>query len=70
MESLATELLHELKRSTQRWFAIALAELVILIAVLLAFLWYISLPVEETITTDQVIEEVSGSDCSQTVTIN
>ena len=49
-ESLATELLHEVKMSAKRWFIIALIELVIIFGMVGMFIWYISLPVEvETI---------------------
>lgn len=46
-ETLATELLHELKTSAKRWFIIAIVELIIICGITGAFLWYISLPVEE-----------------------
>ena len=46
-ETLATELLHELKMSAKRWFIIAIVELIIICGITGAFLWYISLPVEE-----------------------
>lgn len=52
-ETLAMELLHELKRSAKRWFIIAIIELVILVGVILSFMWYISLPVEEQYSIDQ-----------------
>lgn len=49
-ESLATELLHEVKMSAKRWFVIALIELIIIFGMIGMFIWYISLPVEvETI---------------------
>ena len=46
-KTLATELLHELKASSKRWFIIAVIELVIIVTIIGAFLWYISLPVDE-----------------------
>ena len=46
-ETLATELLHELKMSAKRWFIIAIVELIIICGITGAFLWYISLPLEE-----------------------
>lgn len=46
-QPLATELIRELRASNRRWFIIAIIELVIIIAVVLGFLWYISLPIDE-----------------------
>ena len=46
-ETLATEMLREIKASSQRWFRIALIELLIILIMSLAFIWYISLPVDE-----------------------
>ena len=46
-ESLATELIRELRAQSRRWFITALVELGIIIAVVLAFLWYLTLPVDE-----------------------
>ena len=46
-ETLATELLHELKESAKRWF-IAFCIMIALEATTIAgFMWYISLPVED-----------------------
>lgn len=52
-ESLATELLKELKASAKRWF-IAFCIMVFLeLATIAGFMWYITLPVaEEQITVD------------------
>lgn len=55
-EKLATELLHELKASATRWFYAFIIVLVLWFATIAGFLWYISLPVEET-----VIENESGN---------
>jgi len=46
-ESLATELLHELKQSSKRWFVAFLVVLVLWFATIGVFIWYISLPIEE-----------------------
>ena len=46
-QTLATELLMELKNSARRWFIAFLAMCVIECATVAGFLWYISLPVEE-----------------------
>lgn len=46
-ESLATELLHELKTSAKRWFIAFLVMVGLEIATVTGFMWYISLPTEE-----------------------
>ena len=52
-ESLATELLHELKLSAKRWFIAFCVMVGVEVATIAGFLWYISLPAEEyTITQD------------------
>lgn len=62
-ETLASELLKELKATSKRWF-IAFCIMVILeIATICGFLWYISLPVEETETTiSQDAQDLDNSD--------
>lgn len=63
-ETLATEILHELKASSKRWFIVAIIELFIICGITGAFLWYLSLPVEEfTIeqeATDKSFNNVGG----------
>lgn len=51
VQTLATELLHELKASAKRWFIIAVIELFIILAMAGGFIWYLSLPVEDEIVT-------------------
>lgn len=46
-ETLATELLHEIKCSAKRWFIAFCIMVALEIATIAGFLWYISLPVEE-----------------------
>ena len=46
-QTLATELLHELKDSAKRWFIIAVIELIVILSMAGGFIWYLSLPVEE-----------------------
>lgn len=46
-DSLATELLKQIKADKKRWFIIALVELFIIFAITGIFIWYISLPVED-----------------------
>lgn len=45
-ETLATEMLRELKSNGRRWFIAFLVVLVLWFATIGAFLWYISLPVD------------------------
>lgn len=59
-ETLATELLHEIKASATRWFIAFCVMVVLEIATIAGFLWYISLPVEEYTSTEQAIEDVSA----------
>lgn len=51
VQTLATELLHELKASAKRWFIIAVIELIVILAMASGFVWYLSLPVEEEVVT-------------------
>ena len=54
--TLASEILAELKASARRWFIAFLVMLGIEVATIAGFLWYISLPVEETtISQDMVV---------------
>ncbi len=55
-ETLATEMLRELKSNNRRWFIAFLVVLTLWFATIGAFLWYVSLPVEET----TVEQEVDG----------
>lgn len=50
--SLATELLHELKASAKRWFIAFCVMVVLELATIGGFLWYISLPVEEWVSVE------------------
>ena len=50
-QTLATELLHELKASAKRWFIIAVIELFIILAMAGGFVWYLSLPIDEEVLT-------------------
>lgn len=67
-ESLATELMHEIKASAKRWF-IAFCIMVILeLFTIVGFIWYISLPLEETSTTiTQDADGVNGNRIQQIV---
>ena len=45
--TLATELLHELKQSSKRWFTAFIIVLALWFATIGIFIWYIGLPVDE-----------------------
>lgn len=69
-QTLATELLHELKASAKRWF---IAFIIMVIAELLTiggFLWYISLPIEEETTIEQSMEDISSDTATQSIDID
>ena len=51
-QTLASEMLSELKASNRRWFIAFIVVLVLWFATIGVFIWYISLPIEE-ITVDQ-----------------
>lgn len=59
-ESLATELLHEVKAQAKRWFIAFIIVLLLWFATIGAFLWYISLPVEEY-TVEQTADDYSNN---------
>ena len=46
-ETLATELLHEVKASARRWFIAFLVMCAVEVGTIAGFLYYISLPIEE-----------------------
>lgn len=46
-QPLATELIKEVRAQNKRLFMVALVELGIIIAIVIGFLWYISLPIDE-----------------------
>lgn len=48
-ETLASELLREVKANGKRWFRAFLIMVALEVATIIGFLWYISLPVEETV---------------------
>lgn len=53
--TLATEMLHEIKRASRRWFIAFIVMCVLEVCTILFFIWYISLPtnVSETTTVEQ-----------------
>lgn len=50
-ETLAIELLHEIKKSAHRWFVAFLVMVGLEIVTVVGFIWYITLPVDEVQTT-------------------
>lgn len=51
--TLATELIHEIKAQSKRWFIAFIVVLVLWFSTIGVFFWYISLPVDdETITVE------------------
>ena len=64
--SLAYEMLKEMKSSAKRWFIIALVELFIILTITGIFIWYISLPIEET-SYSQEAEYTLESDVRQII---
>ena len=68
--SLATEMLHEMKMQSKRWFIIAVIELILLVGSNICWLIYES-QFEEVTTEEQVIEDINNSSNSNyTQTIN
>ena len=65
-KSLATELLGEVKASARRWFIAFCIMIGLEIATIVGFMWYISLPVEET-SIEQTAEDNDDSDIRQFV---
>lgn len=64
--TLATEIFQELKASARRWFIAFIIMLFVEIGTVAGFLWYISLPVDET-TTTQEVNDTHNSDIVQRV---
>ena len=53
-ETLATELIHELKAQSKRWFVAFIVVLALWFGTIGVFIWYISLPIDEySIITEQ-----------------
>ena len=68
-ESLPTELLKELKASCKRWFIAFIIMVVVEVLTIAGFLWYISLPVEESSYYQQEAEqeETDNSEINQRI---
>jgi hypothetical protein len=63
-ETLAMEILHELKSSAKRWFIAFCIMIGLEICTIVGFLWYISLPVEdismEQVSSDRSLNNIGG----------
>lgn len=56
--TLASELLHELKTTSKRWFIAFCIMVVLELVTIIGFMWYISLPVDESVVS---VENDSGN---------
>ena len=67
-ETLATEMLKEIKATSKRWFIAFIVTLVLWFATIIGFVLYqyYSLPVEET-TYEQSVDDVDNSDIKQSI---
>lgn len=61
-DKLATELLHEIKSSAKRWFIAFCIMVGLEIFTVAGFMWYITLPVEET-----SIEQMADNSSSNSI---
>ena len=64
-ETLATELLHELKMNAKRWFIAFCVMVGLEVATIIGFMWYIRLPIEESTTT--ITQDASDIDNNSNV---
>ena len=60
-ETLASELLKEVKASAKRWFIAFCIMIGLELATIVGFMWYISLPIEETSYTVQEMEDIDNA---------
>lgn len=67
MDSLATEMLKELKSNTRRWFIAFVIVLVLWFITIGLFIAYINQPVEETITYTQDADSQDNSSINQRI---
>lgn len=67
-ETLAVELLREVKNNAKRWFIAFCIMVVVEVSTIAGFLWYISLPIEEVTTTyEQTAEDIDDSEVTQSI---
>ena len=67
-ETLASELLHELKQTSKRWFIAFLIVVALWFATIAGFVWYISLPVDVS-TIEMETDSESNANLIQDSTI-
>lgn len=63
---LATELLHMVKQSAKRWFIAFCVMVGLEFATIGAFIWYITLPVDDTSYT-QTVDDIDNGDVQQQI---
>lgn len=73
-ETLATEMLRELKRNNERadkkekrWFTVSIIELAIIFLITGMFIWYINQPIEEVIETTEYTQDTNTGDNSSII---
>lgn len=69
-ESLATEMLRELKANSKRWFIISIVELVLLLFTITLFIAYLNTPVEDTTETTNYTQEADTQGQSSPINQN
>lgn len=65
-ETLATEMLREIKATSKRWFIAFIITLCLWFATIVGFIWYITLPVEDT-TYTQTVDDIDESEITQNI---
>ena len=65
-ETLATEMLREIKATSKRWFIAFIVTLCLWFATIVGFIWYITLPVEDT-TYTQTVDDIDESEINQNI---
>lgn len=61
---LSLQIMHELKMSSQRWFIVSIAELIVIVLILL----FVSvIPVEEYSTVTQELDSETANNITQTI---
>lgn len=65
--TLATEIMHELKKNSRRWFIAFVIMCIVELLTIIGFVWYISLSVDETTSIEQQADDIDNSDFRQIV---
>lgn len=65
--TLTIEVMHELKKNSRRWFIAFVIMCVVELLTIIGFVWYISLPVDETTSIEQQANDIDNSDFRQIV---